>query len=364
MIKNIVVLISLIIIALFFLYHSFQTKERGNTTKKNLLSTVPTSEVNSEQNQSSASTQSIFVPYWTLGSKLIETQEYDEVIYFGVTPDKNGIDKAEAGYTRINKFSKLALSSKKQLLAIRMLNSSFNSALLEDVKSQNLVITDAVAIAKKNGFEGVVLDFELSALSFPSVIEKITKLHQGFAIETKKNNLLFYTALYGDVFYRGRPYDVAAISHLADRVMILAYDFHKARENPGPNFPFKGKKIYKYDFVSMIDDFLKVIPKDKIVVVFGMFGYDWKTYKDPNTASAASSLSLNQLKGKFIDKCELKECAVLRDELSSEMTASYIDEEGTIHKVWFEDEESVRVKQQFLKTKGVNSFSYWAYSYF
>lgn len=350
------------IIALIFFYHSYTAKERGTnrgiiSPSKNISPTVPSP-------LSSLPTQSIFVPYWSISGEELDVDTYDELIYFGVTADKNGIDKKETGYTRIDSFLQRIDVSKKKVLCVRMLNNSLNSAILEDKNWQKTIISDAVFIAKENSFNGILLDFEISALSFPSVVKNITEFHRFFYQEVKKNNLLFSVAVYGDSFYRARPYDIQTISQNADRIYVLAYDFHKAREDPGPNFPLAGEEKYGYDLVRMLDDFKKVVDRQKLVIVFGMFGYDWKVDDENKALETASPLSFFALKQKFIDSCQLQDCVVARDIISSETKVQYVDDAGLKHMVWFEDEESVKKKKGYLKDKGIQSVGFWAYSYF
>ncbi len=307
---------------------------------------------------------SLFVPYWTMEKEKISANEYNIVIYFGITPNQNGINQEEAGYKNIPQFLKLSEGVKTKLLAVRMVDSAINSKILESEEWQKNIAASASATAKEFDFTGVVLDFEISSLSFDSVVKKITALHSYFATTARQNNLTFYTTLYGDVFYRLRPYDVKALSTLSDGIFIMAYDFHKARENPGPNFPLKGKELYGYDLQSMINDFLKNVPKEKIIVVLGMFGYDWVVDADNKATASAQSISLNEAGKKYVNNCLLANCQVRRDQVSAETSVQYVDVKGQRHAVWFEDMESVLQKQNFLKTKGINSFGLWAYSYF
>lgn len=304
----------------------------------------------------------LFVPYWTVGKEKIKT-DYD-LIYFGITTNQEGVDTQELGYKNIPSFLKLSEGNSKKLLAVRMVDSVINSKVLENEEAQKNIATQAATLAKEFGFKGLVLDFEISSLSFDSVIKKITNFYSLFSKAASQSNLSFYSTLYGDVFYRLRPYDVKTIASLSDGIFIMAYDFHKARENPGPNFPLQGKEAFGYDFTIMTADFLKVIPKEKAIVVFGMFGYDWPVDENNKASASAQSISLNEATKKYTPSCSLVDCKVKRDEVSAETNVQYVDGKGQRHAVWFEDMESVVKKQEFLKQKGISSFGLWAYSYF
>ncbi|MDO8658325.1 MAG: glycosyl hydrolase family 18 protein [Candidatus Levybacteria bacterium] len=307
----------------------------------------------------------IFVPYWTIedGSD-IGNDGFNDFVYFGITADKNGINKEGLGYKRLNIFSAFRTNKDNNFLSVVMTDSGINSLILEDKKTQENLINESIDIAKQYSFKGVVLDFEISALSFEKVIKDINSFYGLFYEKSKKKNLDFKITIYGDVFYRIRPYDLTYLSKNSDGVMIMAYDFHKSKGNPGPNFPLKGREKYGYDFENMINDFLKKVPKEKIEVVFGLFGYDWTVNEKNESIKNAKALSFNEIKNKFLGKCYERDCIIKRDDKSSETKITYKDENLENHIVWFEDMESVGAKIEYLKTKGINSVGYWAYSYF
>ncbi|MDP2672349.1 MAG: glycosyl hydrolase family 18 protein, partial [Nanoarchaeota archaeon] len=307
----------------------------------------------------------IFVPYWAIGDlSEIKTDGFNDFVYFGIAPNKDGIDKEGQGYKKLNIFSSFRTNKDNNSLAVIMTDSRINSLILEDKKAQENLINESIDTAKEYSFKGIVLDFEISALSFEKVIKDINLFYSLFYEKSKKNNLDFKITIYGDVFYRMRPYDLSELSKNSDGVMIMAYDFHKSKGNPGPNFPLKGGEIYGYDFENMIDDFLKKVPKEKVAVVFGLFGYDWTVNEKNESLKNARALSFNEIKNKFLGKCDENDCIIKRDDVSSETEITYKDENSQNHVVWFEDMESVNAKIEYLKTKGINSVGYWAYSYF
>ena len=82
--------------------------------------------------------------------------------------------------------------------------------------------------------------------------------------------------------------------------MIMAYDFHKVKGNPGPNFPLNGKETYGYDLQKMTDDFLQFVPPEKLTIIFGLFGYDWVIDDKNNALQSGEALSYLQIKQKFL----------------------------------------------------------------
>ncbi len=319
-------------------------------------------ENNAPDTSQSPERMALFVPYWTLDED-IQT-DADRLIYFGVAADEEGIDKSDDGYKNLPDFVSAAGTDTPTLLTIRLIDDDINKKILKDKNAQQAIINESISLAKKYGFEGIVVDFETSALPFDSIIQRISTFSQSFYAAAKKENLYYATTLYGDTFYRSRAYDVKTIAEHADEIMIMAYDFHKSRGNPGPNFPLAGKETYGYDFKTMMQDFLKESKKAKVTVVFGLFGYDWSVDNRGESTAYGKSLSFNLAKKRFLASCEKKACVVKRDPISEETVVSYQDEEGKKHTVWFEDPVSVEKKKAYLDTLGIHSISFWAYSFF
>lgn len=309
-------------------------------------------------------TLSLFVPYWTLSDNAIETNGFDRIIYFGIKPNKEGINNTQKEEDQLEKFKELLPPDKPKLLALRMTDSSENVRLLDDLPAQRKIVDQTVEKALKNNISGIVLDLEIVAIPFDSLIKQINEFTSMFYSASKKNNLTFTIVVYGDSLYRARPFDIKTLGKNSDTIMIMAYDLHKSKGNPGPNFPLFGRKKFGYDLTQMTNDFLRTINPQKITVIFGLFGYDWLVDENGNATQQAHALTLTQIKQKFLDKCEFESCSIIRDKEAAEIQIRYTDYENKKHIIWFEDMESVKNKQNYLLQKGITSFSYWAYSYF
>jgi spore germination protein len=245
-----------------------------------------------------------------------------------------------------------------------MLDVDINLKILESEALQKDIIKETIEVAKQNSFQGVVLDLEMSSvLLFSDMTNDITHFVEIFSQEAKKNNLKFAMTIYGDTFYRKRSYDVKELAKHVDELLIMTYDFSKSYGEPGPNFPYQDDGTYGYDFQTMINDFSHIVSKDKLTVIFGMFGYEWVVNPDGKPLKRATSLSLNQIQQKFFPNCNLKNCKVTTNNgLENQIT--FIDEDGKTHIIWYESERSVERKIEFLKEKGIGSIGYWAYGYY
>ncbi len=367
--KNIIVLFFILFAAIIFIVFF---KNNSNKKTSNKKEATKLKEVKNEITAIKSST--IFFPYWSLTSDKSKLKEYDNLIYFGIVPSTDGINKQEAGYYGVEDFLSLIPSGKKKLLTLRMMDDDANDFILNNSEIQKKIIQETLETVEQNSFDGVVLDLEFFSLFNTDLTVQINKFVQQFYSETKKNYRQFFLTVYGDTFYRKRPFDVRVLAKNSDGIMIMAYDFHKSRGEPGPNFPLDAGLKYGYDFKTMISDFAQVVPKEKLTVVFGMFGYEWLVDEKKRPITQAKALTLNQIREKFLKKCDFKNCLIKRDKSSKETEINYIvssptpDEQNIYridyHIVWFEDEESIKAKTDYLMEKGISAISYWAYGYF
>lgn len=315
---------------------------------------------------------SVFLPYWSLPDNLekIKNPVFDDQLpitnyhYFGIAPNENGIAKNEPGYLNLDKIKKLSESLKVSSLVLRMTNNDLNLKILEDEDLTKKLIDETIQITKNNNFEELILDLEVSALPFENITNSITNFVGRISDKTREENIKLSMTIYADIFYRKRPYDLKILTQKINRLYVMGYDFHKLLGTPGPNFPLNGKEKYGYDLNQAMKDFIDVCPKEKLIFIFGLYGYDWTVDDQNRPIKSAKAFTLKQISKKFLKDPQVKISSIKRDPLSSENEIHYQDDENQRHIVWFEDKESVLKKQEFLKSKGINQFSYWAWGYY
>lgn len=304
---------------------------------------------------------SLFVPYWTIKNGSLNPS-YDSYLYFGITADTTGINTQEPGYVDLGQFV-LATQNKEKILVVRLLDQKTLDAIFSSSQLKQKIIQDTISIAKKYQFSGVAIDLEYPSLAFSSVTDTISSVIADFAVALKQEHLASFATIYGDTFYRVRPFDVKNIGEHVDGVFIMAYDFHKAKGNPGPNFPLEIGEDESYSFQTMITDFSSRVPKEKLTVIFGMFGYDWKVSDKGTSLTEAEPRSTADIRQLFITHCSQKNCLQKRN-ASDEPFVTYTDADGDKHVVWYEDETSMGKKVALLKIKGIGHTAIWANGYF
>lgn len=294
---------------------------------KQTNSVLPTTTMKKEPGEV---TKAIFVPDWNLTEEAILHNGYDRWIYFG-------------GKEKLPLFVD-SFQDKNLWMTIKV----DSIADLEDVDLQAYDL---------NKIRGVVLDLEINGIATEKFKDQINEGVEKVYANAKAYNLQMALAVYGDLFYRKRPYDLKTLNNFTDEVMVMAYDFHKSYGEPGENYPYE-------DFLIMVDSYLETVPAEKLTVIFGMYGYDW-TLKDGKPLKPAQSLSLFQIRSRFLKKVCLEDnCKVKTNESTKEKSVSYTGEDGYEHVVYFEDEESVDLKIEYLRQKGIGSTAFWAWGNF
>jgi len=354
--KRIIIVTGLVLAVSIWFYFS-GVGEQEQITRQIISPTVitPKKPVPSDISQTM-----VFIPYWNIPSEE-DFSGYDTLIYFGVTPDNEGALKKDTGFSGLETFVTHTSPTKKRYLTVRMLDTATNIDILENQSAQASLIEKLSELSVQHHLEGVVLDLEMSVIPFSDTQKDISHFVTRMADQLHKRNLELMVTIYGDTFYRSRPYDVSLLGDKADRILIMAYDFHKSRGEPGPNFPFDRKG--EYDFKQMVQDFSQHVDAEKLTVVFGMYGYDWTLGEQGLPLKTANAIPLHEIESDIIPGCT-GDCIISTDKASQETKVTYSDPEGYDHVMWFENEASVEVKKEYLEEQGIGSIGYWVWGYF
>lgn len=343
-----------------------ETKPAKNTPDANSESkNAQTVEKNDSRPAIEIKNSAVFVPHWSSFTGLASADE-DTLYYFGVVPTVDGIETEEPGYQNLESFISAA-GNKEVFLTLRMVESQTNAEILSTAASWQKIADQTTAIVSQYGFDGVVLDLEVGlAGGLTTAPEDITAFTEFLFSSLEENDISMEMTIYGDNYYRKRPYDLKALDPHVDGFIIMAYDFHKSFGLAGPNFPLEGKEAYGYDFKTMIRDITAQVSPEKLTLTYGMFGYEWIVDEKNRPLKAATALSLNEV-DVLIDECE--NCSVVSDSVSTERKVTFPAETGPgeskkNHVIWSETTQSVAQKQQYAAEQGITSSAFWAWGYY
>ena len=220
-------------------------------------------------------------------------------------------------------------------------------------------------LAANPGYRGLTLDFE----GFPPTAQPgFQALIAALFADLHPRNLRLY--LNTPV---GEPdYDLAFMAVHSDGLILNNYDQHQNLTGPGP--------IAAQDwFLDNLTEALKVVPREKLIVALGSYGYDW-TMSAPSAAEMAQAAKapkkrmspaknvteVKALSSQFISTQQAWQAAsdagaeIEIDPDSLNAHFAYSDDDTHLrHQVWFLDAVTVLNEMRAARTLGLQTFSLW-----
>lgn len=140
-------------------------------------------------------------------------------------------------------------------------------------------------------------------------------------------------------------FDLEVIGRLADGVILMAYDEHFPGSPPGPI-------ASESWFEDSVDTLAGAVPRDKLIVAMGNYGYDWTR----GLRRPADVLTYSEVMAAAIDHAE---AVPEMDPTSRNPRFEYRDDKGRIHEVWFLDMLTVWNQVRLAHTRRVAGLGLW-----
>jgi spore germination protein YaaH len=214
-------------------------------------------------------------------------------------------------------------------------------SILTDPKIRSSVISHLFHLVKDNGYQGINLDFEAGYASDQSAYTAFAR-ELGRRLHTVGAKLsLEVSAKYnGFETTRSAFYDYAGLGAAADYVFVMNWGWHWVTSTPGAP-----DDLYRFTKVA---DYVASMPnKSRFVLGMPMFGIDW-----PNgggSANPGTPLEHADVMGQL----SLLGVAPTWDATQGGFHYSYRDARGTSHDVWYTNAQSVGVRMQIAKARGL-----------
>ncbi|WP_172797561.1 glycosyltransferase [Bacillus sp. FJAT-27445] len=183
---------------------------------------------------------------------------------------------------------------------------------------------------KKNHFDGINIDFEnLDKSTRDELTQFMKELYEVFHADGLTVSM--------DVPAANEAYDYQQLENHLDQMIVMAYDENVNR--PGP-----------VASTSWFESILAKLPKDKLIVALGNYGYDWDwESQDPGEVVS------------FDDVIRLAEKAGLDiqwDDMSQNPYMKYT-KEGKVHEVWFLDSATFYNQLKITEEAGAKGIALW-----
>ncbi len=218
-------------------------------------------------------------------------------------------------------------------------------------------LTDRFLAANPN-YRGLSLDFEeIPTAAQPGYNALIAALYADFH---PRGLRLYVNTPVGD-----DDFDLAGIAANSDGLLLMNYDQHQTDSGPGP--------IAAQDwFTDNLRTVLKTVPKNKIIVALGSYGYDWVTALQPPPAKPKRGhrpgkqpppkliASRNLSDQEAWQAASDADSQIELDGDSMNTHFEYDDEDAhERHNVWFLDATTVLNEMRAARELGLQTFALW-----
>ena len=245
---------------------------------------------------------------------------------------------------------------------------------------------------QKNTFSPAIVDFMANPAARAHFLDQLDRMlaanpnyggisldFEGFPDEQQPAYQAFVNDLYNNLHAHGRrlyintpvddvDLDIPFLAAHADALLLMDQDEHQSLSPAGP--------IASQDwFTDNLTRILKLIPKEKIIVTVGSYGYDWTLQLPP----AGAAQPVKAVHGKAPPAPDLKvvtsvaistqeawqaasdaDAQIELDPDSLNVHFAYDDEDQHVrHEVWFLDAVTVLNEMRAARALGIQTFSLW-----
>ncbi|MEH7381099.1 glycosyl hydrolase family 18 protein [Bacillus sp. JJ1533] len=208
------------------------------------------------------------------------------------------------------------------------------------------LINNIYSLLHKNDYKGVVIDFEQVRLKDRShlntfIKELAEKLHPA-----KMEVLMAVPPKQGDkIPSHSTAYDYKTLGKYLDKIFLMTYDWHWPGGPSGPIAPInKVEETVQYA--------ASVIPSSKIMLGIPQYAYDWTITGENRKGRAYSTQHA-------IDLYIGYRSQIHYDINVAAPTFRYVDKQGELHEVWFEDPRSFLRKLRLVKEYNLAGIGCW-----
>jgi spore germination protein len=318
-----------------------------------------------------------YAPYWTFDNlDNVDFTTLTTFAYFGVPLDVDGnLVKDDPGYATFvsdhatQVFKKAHDAGTKVNLTVTLMQNQSILSFLDNPAAQQNAIDQIVTEVRNRGIDGVSVDVEYSGNPGSYYREAYTAFVKKLSdrVHADIPNSQVTVAVYALSARDPQMYDIGAIAKNADQVFMMAYDFAAASsDNAAPTAPLYGYKEgkYPYDIATAVDDFLKVMPSQKLILGVPYYSYNYPVYKPevngqtyPYTSGDVQTYASAQ---EHITPAMTDFKSGWDNEGKISWKAYQDPETGSWRMIFTEDAKSLGIKYDFAKENKLAGIGIWA----
>lgn len=319
-----------------------------------------------------------YLPYWSFDKlQYLHLDLLSTIAYFALEIDPQSGEFLRAGAYwnnwNGNDMKELIQRANEEktniLLTIKLFENTPIEQFLACGKCRDKTIAEAVKEIKEKGVQGANVDFEYFGTPPQDTVIKFAQFMRDLTdiVHKEVKGSTVSMAVYATSAREERIHNVELVGSFIDYIFIMGYDFFRpASTNAGPVAPLYGVEKYGYDLQTSVEDFLQVIPAEKIVLGVPYYGYDWPV---ESQGANAKVLEFNDNNGGIsviyydkIPQIEKDNKLTLSWDPKAEVPYySYYDLDKKVwRQVYYENERSLREKYDFIRSKKIRGVGIWA----
>lgn len=215
-------------------------------------------------------------------------------------------------------------------------------AILSSTSTRAALIDGLIAEVEAYGIDGINVDFEQISMDCG---EHYVQFLRELSIPCREKGIVLSVDNYVPTGYTDH-YNRKEQGVVADYVIIMGYDEHYAGS------PVAGS-VASIDFVEEgIAKTVAEVPANKVINAVPFYTRIWETSSDSISSQAVGmDMAEEYVANHNID--------VEWDEATCQNYGEYTSADGTLHQVWLEDEESIRVKLNIMQKYGIGGVASW-----
>jgi spore germination protein len=325
-----------------------------------------------------------FLPYWRLDQiNYLKPNDLSELNYFSLSVGPDGHlliitnGQADPGWNGWTKQSTKDFITKSQIMGakVTVTIAAQDNQLIENILNSNTVqqnlIADILTQMKERKLDGVNIDFEYAGEPDDVLRQEFTFFSKKLATQLKQQNpdaslelsIMPLSARQKDL------YEFSQLVPIYDRFIGMSYDYYGQNADiAGPVAPMNGfkKGTYFFDITTTYADYLKYIPKNKLVMGVPTYGWEWAvvngkimnstTYSASNPNSYAAVISYARAR----EDSDLKTNQCHWDSISEETWCWFTDKKtGLDHQVWIADNRMLQTRFDFANKENFAGVALW-----
>ena len=225
-----------------------------------------------------------FVPYWEMNDGIADhlaKTPLTTLALFSVTHTRTGkIDTSQTGYKRITGAigEQLIREAHDRGIAVQLTYTSFgrarNERLLGSTKVQDALIANLVALTDSTHMDGINVDVEQIDLELiPAYGAFVGRLREALRAKVPDAQVSVATG----AGRMGAPMAAAAAAAGADRIFMMAYDYHYGASDVGASAPMDRRDGADADLLWSLDLYEALgVPVERTVLGLPLYGMRWR----------------------------------------------------------------------------------------